>query len=152
MRGNAQADKVYIWNYAKGPWNNGQGDEFTLMEGARISDLELAFADDPQDNRNYINVVQSDQGTGFFTGGAGPITTIGLESRLTSTGSFDKNATIAGDWLGKYLIKNGGNEIPAAAQAGILSRFPLSSYIYGGANPISLSGYKLDNTGKLAVK
>jgi hypothetical protein len=151
MRGNAQADKVYIWNYAKGPWNNGQGDEFTLMEGARISDLELAFADDPQDNRNYINIVKSDKSPYLYFTGADPVTTIGLESRLTSSGSFDKNATVAGDWLGKYIIKNGGNPIPAA-DAAILNRFPLSSYIYGGSNPISLSPYKLDNTGKLANK
>jgi hypothetical protein len=148
MRGNAQADKVYIWNYSTGPWNNGQGDMFTMMEGARITGLELAFADDPKDNRNFVNIVLS--GSQYFTG-TGPITTIGLESRLTSSGAFDPNATIAGDWLGKYLIKNNGAEIPPA-QTGILTRFLLDSYIYGGANPIRLSGYKLDTRGRLAVK
>jgi hypothetical protein len=152
MYGNARADKVYIWNYAKGAWNNGQGDEFTLAEGARIGDLELAFADDPQDNRNYVNIVRTyRKGSQFFTSGTDPITVIGMESRLTSSGSFDKNATVAGDWLGKYIIRNGGNPIPAADTA-VLTRFPLSSYIYGGSNPISLSSYKLDNTGRLAVK
>jgi hypothetical protein len=145
MRGNAQADKVYIWNYSKGPWNNGSGDEFTMSEGARITGLELAFADGPQDNRNYVNIVQSGNPLQFFTG-TSPIATIGLESRLTSSGSFDKNATIAGDWLGKYLIKNAGQGIPTA----VSSRFLLDSYIYGGANPIRLTNYKLDATGRLA--
>jgi hypothetical protein len=150
MRGSAQADTVYIWNYAKGNWNNGSGDEFTMMEGARITGLELAFADDPQDNRNYVNIIQSDRSAGFFTG-TGLITTIGLESRLTSSGSFDKNATIAGDWLDKYLIKNYGREIPAA-QVDLLKRFSLDSYIYGGPNPIRLTNYQLDTKGKLAAK
>jgi hypothetical protein len=145
MRGSAQADKVYIWNYSKGTWNNGSGDEFTMMEGARITGLELAFADDPQDNRNYVNIVQSGDPP-FFTG-TGPITTIGLESRLTSNGSFDKNATIAGDWLGKYLIKNGSSSIPDV----VSKRFLLDSYIYGGANPIRLTNYKLDTMGRLAL-
>jgi hypothetical protein len=151
MRGNAQADKVYIWNYAKGSWGNGSGDEFTMMEGARITGLELAFADDPQDNRNYVNIAVSDRFYPNYFTGTGPITTIGLESRLTSSGAFDPNATIPGDWLGKYLIKNNGAEIPAS-QTGILTRFLLDSYIYGGANPIRLSGYKLDTRGRLAVK
>jgi hypothetical protein len=151
MRGSAQADKVYIWNYAKGSWNNGRGDEFTMMEGARITGLELAFADDPQDNRNYVNIVESDRFYPNYFTGADLITTIGLESRLTTNGSFDKNATIAGDWLGKYLIKNNGAQIPAA-QIGILTRFSLDSYIYGGSNPIRLTSYKLDNTGKLAAR
>ncbi|MDR1411213.1 MAG: hypothetical protein LBI91_03295, partial [Spirochaetaceae bacterium] len=147
MRGNAQADKVYIWNYSKGSWNNGFGDEFTLMEGARISGLVLAFADDPQDNRNYINIVQS--GGSFFTGGTDPITNIGLESHLNPNGSFAISATIDGDWLGKYLIKNGGNLIPAGQTDAPIERFLLGTFTYGGS-PMSLGGYKLDNTGKLA--
>jgi hypothetical protein len=151
MRGSAQADKVYIWNYSKGLWNNGSGDEFTMSEGARITGLELAFADGPQDNRNYINIVQSDRFPPLYFTGTDRITTIGLESRLTSSGSFDPNATIAGDWLGKYLIKNNGQEIPSA-QTGILTRLFLDSYIYGGANPIRLTNYKLDTRGRLAVK
>jgi hypothetical protein len=149
MRGNAQADKVYIWNYSTGPWNNGWGDMFTMMEGARITGLELAFADDPQDNRNFVNIIESDRFPPLYFTGTDRITTIGLESRLTSSGAFDPNATIAGDWLGKYLIKNNGAEIPAA-QTGILARLLLDSYIYGGANPIKLSGYKLDTRGRLA--
>jgi hypothetical protein len=152
MRGSAQADTVYIWNYAKGPWNNGWGDEFTMMEGARITGLELAFADDPQDNRNYVNIIESDIFFPLYFTGTDRITTIGLESRLTSNGSFDKNATIAGDWLGKYLIKNNGAQIPADQVNILLPRFPLDSYIYGGANPIRLTNYKLDNTGKLVSK
>ncbi|MDR2247997.1 MAG: DUF5018 domain-containing protein, partial [Treponema sp.] len=140
MRGKAQADKVYVWNYAKGSWNNGSGDEFTMMEGAGTSDVELGFADDPKDNRNYINLVSAD---GLFTG-TGPITTIGLESHLTSTGAFDQTATIDGDWRGTYLIKNNGNTI----LPGIVKRFPLSNFIYG-LNTISLSLYKLDEHGRL---
>jgi hypothetical protein len=152
MRGNAQADKVYIWNYAKGNWNNGFGDEFTVMEGARITELVLAFADDPKDNRNYINIVESDRLYPlFFSGSSDPITTIDLESRLNSNGSFSTTATISGDWINKYLIKNGGNVIPAAQAATLLKRFPLGTYTWGG-NPLSLSSYKLDNTGKLMAK
>ncbi|MDR1238876.1 MAG: hypothetical protein LBK27_02065 [Treponema sp.] len=154
LRGNAQADKVYIWNYAAGNWGNGQGDEFTMMEGARVSGLVLAFADDPQNNRNYINIVQSDRlpDGQFFSPGTAPITTIDLESRLLSSGAFDPNATIAGDWLGKYLIKDGGNEIPPAQAAALIKRFPLGSYTYGGSRPVSLSAYTLDTFGKLAAK
>jgi hypothetical protein len=153
LRGNAQADKVYVWNYAKGSWNNGFGDEFSLMEGARISGLVLAFADDPQNNRNYINIMQSDRLSGrlFFTGGTDRITTIDLESHLNSNGSFSATATIDGDWLGKYLIKNGGKEIPAAQAADLIKRFPLGSYTYGGSKPILLSPYKLDSTGKMVT-
>jgi hypothetical protein len=145
MRGKAQADKVYIWNYAKGSWNNGSGDEFTMMEGARITGLELAFADDPKDNRNYVNILQSYGG--FFTSGTDPITTIGLESRLTSAGAFDKNATIDGDWLGKYLIRNAAGTIPE----GIVKRFFISNYI-NGVETAGLTAYKLDGYGKLAKK
>jgi hypothetical protein len=153
MRGNAQADKVYIWNYAKGSWNNGYGDEFTIMEGARLSGLVLAFADDPQDNRNYINIVQSDRlpGSTFFTAGTDPITTIDLESRLTASGNFSTTATIDGDWLGKYLIKNGGNDIPSAQAAALIKRFPLGSYT-SGAPSKSLSAYTLDTDGTLKKK
>jgi hypothetical protein len=147
MGGNSRADYVYIWNYAKGRWGNGNGDEFTLMNGARVSGLVLAFADDPQDNRNYINILLQSNGQ-FFTGGTDPITTIDLESHLLSSGSFAKDATIDGDWLGKYLIKRGGLEIPAGQAAALIKRFRLGSFTYGGATK-TLSGYKLDNTGKL---
>jgi hypothetical protein len=150
MGENAQADTVYIWNYARGNWGNGQGDEFTMMAGARITGLVLAFADDPQDNRNYINILSVPQlNNAFFTGGTDPITTIDLESHLTASGSFAKDATIDGDWLGKYLIRNGGKEIPAAQVAGVIKRFPLGSFTSGGS-PKLLTGYRLDNTGKLA--
>jgi hypothetical protein len=154
MRGNAQADKVYIWNYSAGTWNNGGGDEFTLMEGARISGLVLAFADDPQDNRNYINIIPSDRLTPsgqFFTAGTDPITTIDLESHLNSNGTF-ATATIAGDWGGKYMIKNGGNEIPASQAASVLKRFPLGSFTSGGPSQSLSTAYKLDTTGKLVAK
>jgi hypothetical protein len=148
MRGKAQADKVYIWNYSKGSWNRGAGDEFTLMEGARISGLVLAFADDPKDNRNYINIVDSNPPYGsFFTSGTDPITTIDLESHLTSSGSFATDATIAGDWLNRYMIKNNGNAIPDA----VIKRFPLGSFTSGKPS-LSLSSYKLDSTGKLVTK
>jgi hypothetical protein len=152
MRGNAQADKVYVWNYSKGSWNNGSGDEFTLMEGARISGLVLAFADDPQDNRNYINIVGSDRLSGqFFTTGTDPITTIDLESRLNDNGSFSTTATIIGDWGGKYMIKNDGKVIPEGQAAALLKRFPLGSFTSGLPSK-SLSAYKLDTTGKLVTK
>jgi hypothetical protein len=156
LRGNAQADKVYVWNYAKGNWGNGFGDEFTLMEGARVSGLVLAFADDPQDNRNYINILESDRpayGVGkFFSGGTDPITTIDLESRLNANGSFSTTATISGDWLGKYLIKDGGNEIPAAQAAALIKRFPLGSFTSGGPSQSLSASYKLDTFGKLVHK
>jgi hypothetical protein len=154
MRGNAQADKVYIWNYSKGSWNNEAGDEFTLMEGARVSGLVLAFADDLPDNRNYINIVQSDRIPGqlFFTPGTDRITTIDLESHLNANGSFSTTATIDGDWLGKYLIKNGGNPITPSQAADIIKRFPLGSFTYGGGSPSVSAGHKLDDTGKLALK
>jgi hypothetical protein len=144
MQGKAQADKVYIWNYAKGNWNNGNGDEFTMMAGARVSGLVLAFADDPKDNRNYINIMQS--GTQFFTPGTDHISTIDLESHLTNAGTFAVDATLEGDWLGHHLIKNGnGNAIPPD----LIKRFSLNTFISGGATK-SLSHFKLDTTGKLA--
>ncbi|MDR2785205.1 MAG: hypothetical protein LBB83_04745 [Treponema sp.] len=138
---------MYVWNYAKGNWNNGFGGEFTLMDGARVSGLVLAFADDPKDNRSYINIVLQPNGQ-FFTGGTDPITTIDLESHLTASSAFAKDATIDGDWLNKYLIKNGGNEIPAAQAAALIKRFPRGSFTSGGPSK-SLSGYRLDNVGKL---
>jgi hypothetical protein len=144
MRGNAQADAVYVWNYKEGPWNNGAGDQFTLMEGTRITGLVLAFADngnDPTDNRNYINIMPVN---GKFFTGTERITTIDLESHLLDDGSFDKKATIAGDWVNKFLIKNAGNAIPAD----VLTRFALGTFTYGGATQ-GLSAYRLDNTGKL---
>jgi hypothetical protein len=148
LRGRAQADKSYIWNYAKGSWNKGVGDEFTLMEGARVSELALAFADDPQDNRNYINIVLSDRDSQFFSAGTDPITTVDLESHLNANGSFSTTATISGDWLGKYLIKNGGNVIPQA----VVQRFPLGSFTYGSGSPSVSASFRLDTTGKLAAK
>jgi hypothetical protein len=155
IRGNAQADKVYVWNYAEGDWNNGDGDEFTVMEGARIGGLVLAFADDPVDNRNYINIVPSDRtayGVGnFFSSGTDPITTIDLESRLNSNGSFSSTTTVDADWLNKYLIKNDGNEIPIGQAAALLKRFPLGSFTSGKPS-LSLSKYKLDTAGKLVSK
>jgi hypothetical protein len=146
MSGNAQADAVYVWNYSKGSWNNGNGDEFTLMGGARITGMVLAFADEPQDGRNYINVLSSN---GQFFTGSDTITTIGLESRLVN-GSFSKTATIQKDWIdisNTYIIKNGGNPVPAD-QA---KRFTLGTFTYGGAS-LSLSTYMLDGTGKLKRK
>jgi hypothetical protein len=147
MQGKAQADKIYVWNYAKGTWNNGSGDEFTLMDGARVSGLVLAFADDPQDNRNYINIVAQPNGQ-FFSGTTDPITTIDLESHLNANGSFSASATIAGDWQGKYLIKNGGNAIPGD----VTKRFPLGSFTSGGPSASLSASYKLDGYGKLAHK
>jgi hypothetical protein len=147
VRGNAQADSVYIWNYSKGSWNNGSGDEFTLMEGAKTTGLVLAFADDPQDNRNYINIVESDR-TGRFFNGTDRITTIDLESRLTNDSKFSTTATLDGDWLGKYLIKIVGKEIPAAQAADLIKRLPLGSFTSGNPS-IPISGHRLDNTGKL---
>jgi hypothetical protein len=144
MRGRAQADSSYIWNYAKGSWNNGAGDEFTLMEGARVSALVLAFADDPQDNRNYINIVGP---SGAFTG-TDPITTIDLESHLNPNGSFSATATINGDWLNRYMVKNGGNTILQNA----LNRFPLGTFTSGGPSRSVSASYKLDGTGKLVAK
>jgi hypothetical protein len=148
LRGRAQADKSYIWNYAKGSWNNGAGDEFTLMEGARISELVLAFADDPQNNRNYINIIVNPLDNMFFTGSTDPITTIDLESRLNDNGSFSTTATIDSDWLRLNLVKNGGNPIPQ----NVLQRFPLGSFTYGGGSPSVSAAHKLDTTGKLAAK
>jgi hypothetical protein len=154
MRGKAQADKVYIWNYAAGiynggagNWNNGYGDQFTLMEGASVSGLVLAFADDPQDNRNYINIEEFKPGQ-FFTAGTAPITTIDLESHLNANGAFSPTNALTADWLGKNLIKNGGSTIPAE----VLSRFPLGSYTYGGGSPSVSASYKLDNYGRLVTK
>jgi hypothetical protein len=146
MQGRAQADKVYIWNYARGSWNNGSGDEFTLREGAGISGLVLAFANDPQDNRNYINIVSSNGQ--FFDPGTIPVTTIDLESRLNANGTFSPTATIDGDWLGKYLIKNGGNPIPS----GTLNRFLLGTFTNGRASQALSTRHKLDSTGKLVAK
>jgi hypothetical protein len=153
MGGSAQADTVYIWNYAKGIWGNGQGDEFTMMAGARITGLVLAFADAPQDNRNYINILPVPQlNNAFFTGGTDPITTIDLESHLASNGSFAKDATIDGDWLGRYLIKDSGKEIPEAQAATLIKRFPLGTFTYGGSPKKLADGHKLDNTGRLIKK
>jgi hypothetical protein len=119
------------------------------MGGARISGLVLAFADEPGDNRNYINIMNTtpDQPNPTFFTGTDPITTIDLESRLTSSGSFSSTATIDTDWLGKFLIKNGGNTIPPA----VPQRFLLGSFTSGGPSA-SLSSYKLDEFGKLAKK
>jgi hypothetical protein len=144
MRGNSQADKVYVWNYAKGSWNNGAGDQFTMMDGARVGDVELGFAEAPINNRNYINILGS---SGSFSGSGGPIARIGLESRLDGN-DFDHNATIDGDWTGTYLIKNGGSPIDAA----VLQRFPLINFFRGATETIPLTGYKLDSTGKLVIK
>jgi hypothetical protein len=145
MRGNAQADSVYIWNYSQGKWNNDSGDQFTLEGGARVSGLVLAFADnapDATDNRNYIYIAENN-----FTG-TDRITTIDLESHLLDNGSFAKGVTAFDDWGDKFLIKlSVGNAIPA----NILSRFPLGSFTSGGAVQ-TLSTYKLDSTGKLQRK
>jgi hypothetical protein len=152
MGGSAQADTVYIWNYARGNWGNGQGDEFTMMAGARITGLVLAFAD-PKDNRNYINIQPVPQlNNAFFTGGTDPVTTIDLESHLASNGSFAKDATIDGDWLNSFLIKNGGKEIPADQAAALIKRFPLGTFTYGGATQRLATGHQLDTSGRLIKK
>jgi hypothetical protein len=144
MRGKAQADKVYVSNYRKGSWNNGAGDEFTMTEGARATDVELGFAEEPADNRNYINIINS---SGSFSGSSGPIARIGLEGHLVGN-DFDHTATIEGDWKDTYLIKNAGNPINAA----VLQRFPLSNFFRGTKETISLGDYQLDGTGKLVKK
>jgi hypothetical protein len=144
MRGNAQADSVYIWNYSKGAWNRGVGDQFTLTGGARISGLVLAFADNAPaatDNRNYINIVSTNGE--FFTPGTDRITTIDLESHLVN-GSFAKNVKPSEDWGNRFLVFNGNNEIPAD----VLKRFPLGTFTSGGAVQ-TLSTYKLDSIGRL---
>jgi hypothetical protein len=50
------------------------------------------------------------------------------------------------------MMKNGGNEIPAAQAADILKRFPLGSFTYGGNTQSLSAAYKLDTTGKLVNK
>jgi hypothetical protein len=159
MRGSAQADAVYIWNFAKptpalGSWNNGSGDEFTLMEGARITGVALAFADDPQprNGRNYINIVQSN---GQFFTGSDPIAVVDLESHLNDDGTFSVAATVDGDWIAvpnTYIIKNAGQPLPANQVEALKKRFTLGTFTWGGS-PISLSrSYQLSNNGQLARK
>jgi hypothetical protein len=161
MRGNSRADAVYIWNFAKPPltgvsgsWNNGNGDEFTLMGGARISGVALAFADDPQprNGRNYINIMED--GGQFFTG-ADLVATVDLESHLNDDGSFNQSATVKGDWIdvpNTYIIKNGGLPIPAD-QIAVLKRFTLGTFTYGKSPAITLKNlYELSNTGQLKSK
>ncbi|MDR0644607.1 MAG: hypothetical protein LBG05_06825 [Treponema sp.] len=147
MRGKAQSAAVYVRNYAKGSWNNGAGDEFTMMEGARATTVELAFAGD---NRNYINLVKSDGN--FFTG-TDRITQIGLESHLTPSFAFDTNATIDGDWLNSYLLKDkGGNTNKDSAIKDIVNRFPPINFFKGVIPAQPLSDYKLDEYGRLVKK
>jgi hypothetical protein len=165
MRGNSRADAVYIWNFAKPPlvisnvpvpgnWNNGNGDEFTLMGGARISGVALAFADDPQprNGRNYINIVE--EGGQFFTG-SDLIATVDLESRLNDDGSFNQSATVDADWIAvpdTYIIKNAGQTLPSD-QIAVLKRFTLGTFTYGRSPAIALRNqYQLSNSGQLARK
>jgi hypothetical protein len=162
MRGNSRADAVYVWNFAKPPlsgapgsWNNGSGDEFTLMGGARIAGVALAFADDPQprNGRNYINIVQEN---GQFFTGSDPIATVDLESHLNDDGSFSQTATVDGDWIAvpsTYIIKNAGQPIPANQMEALRKRFTLGTFTYGKSPAIGLKNlYQLSNSGQLAKK
>jgi hypothetical protein len=135
MRGNAKADKVYIWN---NPWNPGntprfgnEPDSFTIAEYARADGIVLAYDDTPgsPQTRNYIDIKGSIPGTD-------PIATIDLEGHLTNY--VFATTDLEGDWLNRSLVKGSFNEVRA-----VIDRFPLGAFV--GSRTLSLGPYKLGN-------
>jgi hypothetical protein len=135
LTGNAQADTVYVWN----PLSADEGinaNQFTLAQNARVGGTVLAHS---TEHRNYINLASTITGTG-------QISTIDLEGHLTPP-SYAFVDTDINDWLNQDppLLKSG------SALSGLVSRFPLGSFV--GGRTLSLSPYKIDaSTGKLVKK
>jgi hypothetical protein len=135
MRGNARADRIYIWN---NPWNpdnvpefRDEPDSFTITENARVNGIALAYDDTPGSiqTRNYIDIRTSIPGTDI-------IATIDLEGHLTD-GVF-ATTELEGDWLNRSLLKGNFNDV-----TNVISRFPLEAFV--GSSTRSLSPYKISS-------
>jgi hypothetical protein len=137
MRGSAQADKIYIWNYDDGVGISSQ--KFTMLEKARAGGVVLAYS---SQNKNFIIVDES------IPSGTDRIAIIDLEGHLTS-GKL--SGTIAGDWLGKTLIRYSASDIDKNGYPG---RLPLGTFV-GDATSSIAHLYELDiqtETGVLKIK
>jgi hypothetical protein len=154
LTGNAQADKVYVWNVMPDPGEDGYGDSsdpadyfrFTIAKYARIGGIVLAhppsftpesgsstdFHDVPGGHYNVINYAP-----GADSAGTDQICRIDLEMNLVNgvLATTDINA-----WIGKRIVWNGSNAIPSA-------RFPMNSLV--GKSTLYLTNYKVDTNGKL---
>ncbi|MDR1909695.1 MAG: right-handed parallel beta-helix repeat-containing protein [Spirochaetaceae bacterium] len=130
MMGNAQADKIYIWNNNGIPAFAQQPDSFTLAENARATGIVLAYADD---YCNFINIAAS------AAYGSDQICIIDLEGHLTN-GAF-KDTNLSGDWLNRALIKGNNANLRA-----VVNRIPLNTFV-GGSTLNLAASYRIEVIG-----
>jgi hypothetical protein len=130
LRGNAQADTIYVWNPlaadagATGGNQHKEYNKFGMGENARVKGIVLAYS---AEYRNYIDIYDS-------IPGSDQIGIIDLEGHLTNYKFVD---TDINDWLNKAVLRGGSGAITAA----LLKRFPLGVFV--GGSLINLSTYQL---------
>jgi hypothetical protein len=133
MMGNAQADKVYVWNYDDDAVKD---QSFTLGGNARIGGLVLAYS---AYNRNYLIIAPSG------VSGTDQICRIDLEGHLT--GGLFKDFTPDADWLGKKLIEgDAGGDLAVFINS---SRIALGSFT--GSKTVDLTDHKIVVTGDRGI-
>jgi hypothetical protein len=110
MMGNAQADKVYVWNYDD---DKSQQQSFVIAQNARVGGIVLAYS---VSNSNFLTIYENPSGTD-------QICTIDLEGHLNDSGSFVGD--LEPDWLNKKIIE--GN----LSISGLLDRLPLGTFVGG---------------------
>jgi hypothetical protein len=134
MLGNAQADKVYIWNYDPDPGENTKSQRFTMAQNARAGGVVLAYS---AIYKNFITIANTVNGTDR-------IAVIDLEGHLTS-GKL--SGTITGDWLGEKLIEVSSN---GEQPSDYIDRLPVGTFV--GTATVSLSAsYKIDVAGTSGI-
>jgi hypothetical protein len=130
MAGNAQADKIYVWNYDRDPGENTLPQSFTLAQNARASGIVLAYS---AEKNNFITIA----GTGVT--GKDRIAIIDLEGRLTN-GKL--SGTIDSEWLDKKVIEVSSGE----PLTDYIDRLPLGTFVGTATSSISAS-YKIEVDG-----
>jgi hypothetical protein len=130
MRGNAQADSVYVWINEQSTYAGGNA--FHIAESARIGGLVLAFSEYSGPNPNKVNIEAIDNKTD-------PVCRIDFEMHLINNYTTFAETSI-NDWLGKKVVENGSNLVP-------VDRFPLNTLV--GKTTMNLTAYKLDSSGVL---
>ncbi|MDR2079995.1 MAG: hypothetical protein LBP74_09775, partial [Treponema sp.] len=130
MRGNAQADKIYVWNN-----ESAVAQSFTLAENARAGGVVLAHS---ASNSNVITIASPSSITGNSR-----IAIIDLEGHLNNSDKL--SGTIAGDWLGKKLLV-----VSSGSPAIYIDRLPLGTFVGTATSNIAAS-YKISVSGSAGI-
>jgi hypothetical protein len=130
LKGNSQADTIYVWNPlaadagATGIYQHAGYNKFAMGENARVKGIVLAYS---AEYRNYIDIYGP-------IPGSDQIGIIDLEGHLTNYKFVD---TDINDWLNKAVLRGGSADISST----LLKRFSLGVFV--GGSPINLSAYQL---------